>query len=99
MGGLPDIMFVIDTNKEQLAIQEANTLGIPVVAILDSNSDPKGISYPIPGNDDAMRAVSLYCELVGNTVLAGLQQEMIDSGADVGAAEEAPVEPAIEADV
>ncbi|MEQ8333046.1 30S ribosomal protein S2 [Nisaea sp.] len=99
MGGLPDIMFVIDTNKEQLAIQEANTLGIPVVAVLDSNSDPKGISYPIPGNDDAMRAVALYCELVGNTVLAGLQEEMMASGADVGESEEAPVEPAVEAAV
>ncbi|UUX50374.1 30S ribosomal protein S2 [Nisaea acidiphila] len=97
MGGLPDIMFVIDTNKEQLAIQEANTLGIPVVAILDSNCDPKGISFPIPGNDDAMRAVTLYCDLIGQAVLSGLQEEMTASGADIGESEEAPAEPAVEA--
>ena len=84
MGGLPDILFVIDTNKEQLAIHEANKLGLPVVAILDSNSDPDGIQYPVPGNDDAMRAISLYCELVGHAVLAGLQAEMIATGGDIG---------------
>ena len=64
MGGTPDIMFVIDTNKEQLAIKEANRLGIPVVAIIDTNSDPAGITHPIPGNDDAGRAVALYCDLI-----------------------------------
>jgi small subunit ribosomal protein S2 len=95
MGGLPDILFIIDTNKEQLAIQEANKLGIPVVAILDSNCDPDGIEFPVPGNDDAMRAIALYCELVGNAVLTGLQAEMVASGADIGASEEVPVEPAL----
>ena len=73
MGGLPDILFVIDTNKEAIAVAEANKLGIPVVAILDSNSDPTGIAFPIPGNDDAMRAISLYCDLVVEAVLDGLQ--------------------------
>lgn len=95
MGGLPDILFIIDTNKEQLAIQEANKLGIPVVAILDSNCDPEGIEFPVPGNDDAMRAIALYCDLVGNAVLTGLQAEMVASGADIGASEEVPVEPAL----
>ena len=98
MGGLPDILFIIDTNKEQLAIQEANKLGIPVVAILDSNCDPEGIEFPVPGNDDAMRAIALYCDLVGNAVLTGLQAEMVASGADIGASEEVPVEPALEAE-
>ena len=96
MGGLPDIVFIIDTNKEQLAIQEANKLGIPVVAVLDSNSDPNGIEYPVPGNDDAMRAIALYCELVGNSVLTGLQAEMVASGTDIGESEEVPMEPALE---
>jgi small subunit ribosomal protein S2 len=96
MGGLPDILFVIDTNKEQLAIQEAKKLGIPVVAILDSNSNPDGIEYPVPGNDDAMRAIAIYCDLVGNAVLTGLQAEMVATGADIGASEELPIEPALE---
>ena len=96
MGGLPDILFIIDTNKEQLAIQEANKLGIPIVAILDSNSDPEGVQFPVPGNDDAMRAISLYCDLVGNAVLTGLEAEMVASGADLGEAEIAPVELGIE---
>jgi small subunit ribosomal protein S2 len=86
MGGLPDILFVIDTNKEAIAVREANTLKIPVVAILDSNSSPDGIAYPIPGNDDAMRAIHLYCDLVAGSVLDGLQAEMAASGVDVGAA-------------
>jgi small subunit ribosomal protein S2 len=88
MGGLPDILFVIDTNKEAIAVREANTLKIPVVAILDSNSSPEGIAYPIPGNDDAMRAIHLYCDLVAGSVLDGLQAEMAASGVDVGAAAE-----------
>ena len=92
MGGLPDILFVIDTNKEAIAVAEANKLNIPVVAVLDSNSDPHGINFPIPGNDDALRAISLYCELVVETVLAGIQQEMVAAGVDIGAAEE-PVGP------
>jgi small subunit ribosomal protein S2 len=85
MGGLPDILFVIDTNKEAIAVAEANTLRIPVVAILDSNSSPDGIAYPIPGNDDAMRAIHLYCDLLSSAVLDGLQAELAASGVDIGA--------------
>jgi len=99
MGGLPDILFVIDTNKESLAIQEANKLGIPVVAVLDSNCSPDGVQFPIPGNDDAMRAVSMYCELVASAVLDGLQAEMMASGTDIGESAEAPSEPALAAEV
>ena len=90
MGGLPDILFVIDTNKEAIAVAEANTLRIPVVAILDSNSSPDGIAYPIPGNDDAMRAIHLYCDLVSASVLDGLQAELAASGVDIGARAEVP---------
>jgi len=89
MGGLPDVMFVIDTNKEHLAIKEAQKLGIPVVAVLDSNSNPKGVDYPIPGNDDAIRAVNMYCQLVADAVLDGIQAELSATGADLGEAEEA----------
>ncbi|QNT70677.1 30S ribosomal protein S2 [Defluviicoccus vanus] len=85
MGGLPDILFVIDTNKESIAVAEANKLGVPVVAVLDSNSDPMGIDFPIPGNDDALRAITLYCELAVEAVLDGIQQEMVASGVDLGA--------------
>ena len=92
MGGLPDIIFVIDTNKEAIAIQEANKLRIPVVAILDSNSSPDGIAYPVPGNDDAMRAIHLYCDLFSGAVLDGLQAELAASGVDVGAQAETPAE-------
>ncbi len=92
MGGLPDILFVIDTNKEAIAVQEANKLRIPVVAILDSNSSPDGIAYPIPGNDDAMRAIHLYCDLVSGAVLDGLQAELAASGVDIGARAEVPEE-------
>jgi len=92
MGGLPDILFVIDTNKEAIAVQEANKLRIPVVAILDSNSSPDGIAYPIPGNDDAMRAIHLYCDLVSGAVLDGLQAELTASGVDIGARAELPAE-------
>jgi small subunit ribosomal protein S2 len=97
MGGLPDLIFVIDTNKEAIAVAEAKTLNIPVVAVLDSNSDPEGISYPIPGNDDASRAINLYCDLMVGAILDGLQAEMAASGTDIGAFE-APseeVEPAL----
>ena len=90
MGGLPDILFVIDTNKEAIAVQEANKLKIPVVAVLDSNSDPDGIAFPVPGNDDAMRAVHLYCQLVSDAVLDGLQAEAAASGVDIGAAARGP---------
>jgi small subunit ribosomal protein S2 len=95
MGGLPDILFVIDTNKEAIAILEAAKLKIPVVAILDSNSSPDGILYPIPGNDDAMRAIHLYCDLVSGAVLDGLQAEMAASGVDLGEQERLPPEPAL----
>jgi len=96
MGGTPDILFVIDTNKEQIAIKEANRLGIPVVAIIDTNSDPAGITYPIPGNDDAARAVALYCDLITKAVIEGISQSQTASGVDTGAAE-APLEEALAA--
>ena len=104
MGGIPDVMFVIDANKEELAIKEANVLGIPVVAILDSNVDPSGISFPVPANDDAGRAVRLYCEAIATAVRQGSQGAAAASGVDLGAmdappAEEALVEvPAVEAE-
>ncbi len=92
MGGQPNLLFVIDTNKEAIAVAEASKLGIPVAAVVDSNSDPDGITYPIPGNDDALRAISLYCDLVSDAVLDGLQQEAISAGVDIGEAEETPGE-------
>jgi small subunit ribosomal protein S2 len=94
MGGIPDIMFVIDTNKEAIAILEARKLNIPVVAILDTNSDPDGITYPVPGNDDAARALQMYCDLVADAVLDGLAAGQANSGVDLGASV-APVEPAL----
>ena len=90
MGGLPDVLFIIDTNKEKLAVEEATKLGIPVIAVLDSNSDPEGVTYPIPGNDDAIRAITLYCDLIAGAVLDGISAEMVASGRDLGAAEELP---------
>jgi small subunit ribosomal protein S2 len=92
MGGLPDIIFIIDVCKEDLCVAEANKLGIPVVAVLDSNADPKGIDYPVPGNDDAIRAIKTYCDLIAGSVLDGIQAEMSAAGVDIGAAESAPVE-------
>jgi len=92
MGGLPDILFVIDTNKEAIAILEARRLNIPVVAVLDSNSNPEGVTYPIPGNDDALRAIGIYCDLVAGAILDGLQAEMTSAGIDLGASVEVPVE-------
>jgi len=91
MGGVPDILFVIDTNKEDISIKEANKLGIPIVAIVDSNSNPDGIDYLIPGNDDAQRAIELYCTLVSAAVLDGLQAEIKATGKDIGAAENVTV--------
>ena len=85
MGGLPDLIFVIDTNKEDIAIAEANRLNIPVAAIVDTNSDPKGISYVVPGNDDAGRAISLYCDLVARAVIDGISRAQGNTGADIGA--------------
>ena len=90
MGGLPDILFIIDTNKEKLAVEEATKLGIPVIAVLDSNSDPSGVTYPIPGNDDAIRAITMYCDLIAGAVLDGISAEMVASGRDIGASEELP---------
>jgi len=92
MGGVPDILVVIDTNKEDIAVWEARKLGIPVVAVVDSNCDPELITYPIPGNDDAIRAVSFYCDLFSRAIIDGLQQELAASGADIGEALEAPIE-------
>jgi len=92
MGGIPDVMFVIDANKEELAIKEANVLGIPVVAILDSNVSPDGIAFPVPANDDAARALRLYCEAVAQAATKGRRDGVVDSGIDVGALEEAPAE-------
>src|SRR5678816_3221967 len=92
MGGIPDVMFVVDTNKEELAIKEANVLGIPVVAILDSNSDPSGIAFPVPGNDDASRAIRLYCDAVAAAATKGGRDNLADSGADIGALDQPPAE-------
>ncbi len=97
MGGLPEVMFVIDSNKEELAIKEANVLGIPVVAILDSNSDPQGIAFPVPGNDDASRAIRLYCDAVAEAASSGRTGEAEARGEDIGAMAEPPVEAALEA--
>ena len=88
MNGVPDAMFIIDTNKEAIAVLEANNLNIPVIAICDSNSNPLGVDYPIPGNDDALRAISLYCDLVAASVLKGLESNLEQSGVDIGEAED-----------
>jgi len=92
MGGLPDLIFVIDVNKEDLAIAEANKLGIPVVGVVDTNCSPAGIDYIIPGNDDAARAIALYCDLVSRAALDGMSAQMTDAGYDMGAMEDGPVE-------
>lgn len=98
MGGVPDLLVVIDTNKESLAVAEANKLGIPVIAVLDSNSAPEGIDFPIPGNDDAARAINLYTDLIARAALDGMAAAMGSAGIDIGAMEEAPVEEALEAE-
>ncbi|MEQ1710423.1 MAG: 30S ribosomal protein S2 [Hyphomicrobium sp.] len=92
MGGTPDLLFVIDTNKEQIAIQEARKLGIPIVAIVDTNCDPDGIDFPVPGNDDAGRALTLYCDLVARAALDGLERSQAASGVDIGALDQPPGE-------
>ena len=84
MNGIPDALFIIDTNKEAIAVLEANNLNIPVIAICDTNTNPLGVDYPIPGNDDALRAISLYCDLVAASVLKGLESNLEDSGIDIG---------------
>jgi len=98
MGGVPDLMFIIDTNKEKIAIDEAKRLGIPVVAIIDSNCDPDLIDFPIPGNDDASRAIALYCDLMARAAIDGIARQQGASGRDLGAMMEAPEEPALEAE-
>jgi small subunit ribosomal protein S2 len=95
MGGVPDVMFVIDANKEELAIKEANTLGIPVVAILDSNVSPDGIAFPVPANDDASRAIRLYCEAIAIAATRGNQEQQSRRGVDLGAQDVAPTEEAL----
>ncbi len=95
MGGVPDVMFVIDANKEELAIKEANTLGIPVVAILDSNVSPDGIAFPVPANDDASRAIRLYCEAIAIAATRGGHEQQSRRGADIGAMDAPPVEEAL----
>jgi len=90
MGGLPDLLFVVDSNKESIAVAEARVLNIPVIAVVDSNSNPKDITFPIPGNDDASRAINLYCDLMVGAVLDGIQAEMVASGSDLGASEAVP---------
>ncbi len=96
MGGIPDVMFVIDANKEELAIKEANVLGIPVIAILDSNVNPHGISFPVPANDDASRAIRLYCEAIASAATKGGREAVVNSGIDIGAlAEPLPEEVAV----
>jgi small subunit ribosomal protein S2 len=96
MGALPDLMFVIDTNKESIAIAEARKLHMPVVAVVDSNSDPDGVSHPIPGNDDAGRAITLYCDLISRAAIDGIERAQGAVGMDLGAAEEPVSDPALE---
>jgi small subunit ribosomal protein S2 len=93
MGGLPDLLFVIDTNKEDIAIKEAQRLGVPVAAIVDTNCDPKGITYAVPGNDDASRAIGMYCDLIAKAAIDGISRAHGEMGVDVGAAAEPIVEP------
>jgi len=95
MGSLPDLLFVIDVNKEDLAILEAKKLGIPVVAVVDTNCSPDGVDYIIPGNDDAARAIGLYCDLVSRAALDGMSAQLGAAGVDIGALEEAPTEEAL----
>jgi small subunit ribosomal protein S2 len=94
MGGVPDLLFVIDVGKEDLAVLEANKLGIPIVAVVDTNCSPKGIQHVIPGNDDAARAVAMYCDLVARAALDGMTAQMGAAGVDLGALDEAPAEDA-----
>ena len=101
MGGLPDLLFVVDTNKEDIAIKEAQRLGVPVAAVVDTNCDPKGITFPFPGNDDAARAITLYCDLIARAAVDGISRAQGDMGMDIGASEKpvvedlpAPAEPA-----
>jgi small subunit ribosomal protein S2 len=92
MGGVPDLVFVVDVNKEALAVAEANKLGIPVVAVVDTNCSPTGVDYMIPGNDDASRAISLYCDLISRAALDGMSEQLGAAGVDLGAMDETPSE-------
>ena len=92
MGGVPDLLFVIDVKKEALAVAEANKLGIPVIAVVDTNCSPSGVDYIIPGNDDAARAISLYCDLIARSALDGMTEQMGAAGVDLGEMEDAPIE-------
>ena len=96
MNGIPDAIFIIDTNKEAIAVLEANNLNIPVFAVCDTNTNPSGVDYPIPGNDDALRAISLYCDLIAASVLKGLESNLEESGIDVGEAQDLVEEKIIE---
>ena len=96
LGGKPDMLFVIDTNKEELAVKEANKLRIPVIAVLDTNSDPSGIDFPIPGNDDAARAIALYCDLIALAAIDGMSAQLGAAGIDIGELSELPTEEALE---
>ncbi len=98
MGGVPDLLFVIDTNKESIAIAEARRLNIPVAAVVDTNCDPQGITYPVPGNDDAGRSVALFCDLVARAAIDGISRGQSDRGVDVGEAEETPAEETLAAE-
>jgi small subunit ribosomal protein S2 len=95
MGGTPDLLFIVDTNKEDIAVLEARKLKIPVVAILDSNCDPDVVDHPIPGNDDAARAIELYCDLIARAAIDGIARQQGAKGVDLGAQAEAPVEPVL----
>ena len=96
MGGVPDMIFVIDTNKETIAINEARRLGIPVAAVVDTNCDPDGIDFPVPGNDDAARAISLYCDLIVGAAIDGISRSAGETGVDLGESEEGLIEPAFD---
>jgi len=96
MGGVPDLLFIVDVNKEDLAVTEARKLGIPVVAVVDTNCSPDGVAHVIPGNDDAARAIALYCDLVSRAVLDGMSAQLGAAGVDIGALEDAPVDEALD---
>ncbi len=96
INGIPDALFIIDTNKEAIAVLEANNLNIPVIAICDTNTNPSGVDFPIPGNDDALRAISLYCDLIAASVLKGLESNLEESGVDIGEAQDLAEEKIVE---
>ena len=96
INGIPDALFIIDTNKEAIAVLEANNLNIPVIAICDTNTNPSGVDFPIPGNDDALRAISLYCDLIAASVLKGLESHLEDSGVDIGESQDLAEEKVID---